>query len=147
MAQEKALSAVQPGDGPHVLLGKFKVKDVEILLHPFPVGRLRNDDDAALDQEAQGRLRRSLAVLLSDVLQHRIREKSIAAFREGPPGHITNKGKNKPFPGVGQGLLNGRLLQSAVMDCTVHCSRLYGPLQRTIQSAAGDCSNLTDRQA
>ena len=27
------------------------------------------------------------------------------------------------------------------MDCTVHCSRLYGPLQRTIQSAAGDCSN------
>ena len=61
--------------------------------------------------------------------------------------HITNKGKNKPFPMVGQGLLNGRLLQSAAMDCTVHCSRLYGPLQRTIQSAAGDCSNPTDRQA
>ena len=61
--------------------------------------------------------------------------------------HITNKGKNKPFPEVGQGLLNGRLLQSAAMDCTVHCSRLYGPLQRTIQSAAGDCSNPTDRQA
>ena len=61
--------------------------------------------------------------------------------------HITNKGKNKPFPMVDQGLLNGRLLQSAAMDCTVHCSRLYGPLQRTIQSAAGDCSNPTDRQA
>ena len=61
--------------------------------------------------------------------------------------HITNKGKNKPFPRVGQGLLNGRLLQSAAMDCTVHCSRLYGPLQRTIQSAAEDCSNPTDRQA
>ena len=45
-----------------------------------------------------------------------------------------------------QGLLNGRLLQSAAMDCTVHCSRLYGPLQRTIQSAAEDCSNPTDRQ-
>ena len=56
--------------------------------------------------------------------------------------HITNKGKNKPFPKVGQGLLNGRLLQSAAMDRTVHCSRLYGPLQRIIQSAAGDCSNL-----
>ena len=40
--------------------------------------------------------------------------------------HITNKGKNKPFPKVGQGLLNGRLLQSAIIDCTVHCSRLYG---------------------
>ena len=61
--------------------------------------------------------------------------------------HITNKGKNKPFPKVGQGLLNGRLLQSAAMDCTVHCSRLYGPLQRIIQSAAGDCSNPTDRRA
>ena len=61
--------------------------------------------------------------------------------------HITNKGKNKPFPMAGQGLLNGRLLQSAAMDCTVHCSRLYGPLQRTIQSAAEDCSNPTDRQA
>ena len=61
--------------------------------------------------------------------------------------HITNKGKNKPFPGVSQVLLNGRLLQSTAMDCTVHCSRLYGPLQRTIQSAAGDCSNPTDRQA
>ena len=61
--------------------------------------------------------------------------------------NITNKGKNKPFPMVGQGLLNGRLLQSAAMDCTVHYSRLYGPLQRTIQSAAGDCSNPTDRQA
>ena len=61
--------------------------------------------------------------------------------------HITNKGKNKPFPKVGQGLLNGRLLQSAAMDCTVHCSRPYGPLQRIIQSAAGDCSNTTDRRA
>ena len=43
--------------------------------------------------------------------------------------HITDKGKNNPFPMAGQGLLNGRLLQSAAMDCTVHCSRLYGPLQ------------------
>ncbi|MCM1705596.1 hypothetical protein [Phocaeicola massiliensis] len=48
---------------------------------------------------------------------------------------------------AGQDLLNGRLLQSAAMDCTVHYSRLYGPLQQTIQSAAGDCSNPTDRQA
>ena len=48
---------------------------------------------------------------------------------------------------AGQGLLNGRLLQSAPMDCTVHYSRLYGPLQQTIQSAAEDYSNLTDRQA
>ncbi len=55
--------------------------------------------------------------------------------------------QNKPFPKVGQGLLNGRLLQSAAVDRTVHCSRPYGPLQRIIQSAAGDCSNPTDRRA
>ena len=55
--------------------------------------------------------------------------------------------QNKPFPKVGQGLLNGRLLQSAIVDRTVHYSRLYGPLQRIIQSAAGDCSNPTDRRA
>ena len=52
-----------------------------------------------------------------------------------------------PFPKVGQGLLNGRLLQSAAVDRTVHYSRLYGPLQRIIQSAAGDCSNPTERRA
>ena len=68
-------------------------------------------------------------------------------YSRGFKYHITNKGKNKPFPGVSQVLLNGRLLQSTAMDCTVHCSRLYGPLQRTIQSAAEDCSNSTDRQA
>jgi len=60
---------------------------------------------------------------------------------------ITNKGKNKLFHRVGQGLLNGRLLQTPAVDYTVHRSRLYGPLQRTIQSAAGDCSNPTNRQA
>ena len=71
----------------------------------------------------------------------------VTYYSWGGKYHITNKGKNKPFPMAGQGLLNGRLLQSAAMDCTVHCSRLYDPLQRTIQSAAGDCSNSTDRQA
>ena len=35
-----------------------------------------------------------------------------------------DKGKNKPFPKVGQGILNGRLLQSAAMDYTVRCRRL-----------------------
>ena len=76
-----------------------------------------------------------------------LKENRVTYYSWGFKCHITNKGKNKPFPKVGQGLLNGRLLQSAAMDCTVHCSRLYGPLQRTIQSAAGDCSNPTDRQA
>ncbi len=48
---------------------------------------------------------------------------------------------------AGQGLLNGRLVQSGPMECTGHYSRVYGPLQQTIQSAAGDGSNPTDRQA
>ncbi|RGF14597.1 hypothetical protein DW175_14085 [Bacteroides sp. AM16-15] len=61
--------------------------------------------------------------------------------------HTTNKGKNKPFPGVGQGFLNGRLLQSAAVDCMIRCSGPYSLLQWTVRSAAGDCSNPTDRQA
>ena len=42
--------------------------------------------------------------------------------------HITNKGKNKPFPKVGQGLLNGRLLQSPTVDRTVCYNGLYSLL-------------------
>ena len=57
-----------------------------------------------------------------------LKENRVTYYSWGFKYHITNKGKNKPFPKVGQGLLNGRLLQSAAMDCTVHCSRLYGPL-------------------
>ena len=56
----------------------------------------------------------------------------VTYYSWGGKYHITNKGKNKPFPKVGQGILNRRLLQSAAMDRTVHCSRLYGPLPKTI---------------
>ena len=86
MAQEKALSPVKPGDGLHIFLGKSKIKDVEILLHPFPAGRLRNGDNSTLNQEPQGCLRRGLAVFLSNALQHGVGEKPIATFRKRPPG-------------------------------------------------------------
>jgi len=43
---------------------------------------------------------------------------------------------------AGQGLLNGRLLQSAAMDCTVCYSGLYGPLQRTIQGLKTGGDNI-----
>ena len=61
--------------------------------------------------------------------------------------HITNKGKNKPFPGVGQGLLNGRLLQSAAMDCTVHCNGLYSPLPKTVVIRRTNRHNRKDENA
>jgi len=46
-----------------------------------------------------------------------------------------------------QGLLNGRLLQSAAMDCTVHCSRLYGPLPETVVIRRTDRHNRKDENA
>ena len=68
--------------------------------------------------------------------------------------HITNKGKDKPFPGVGQGLLNGRLLQSAAMtvqstvaDCTVHCNESYSPLLETVVIRRTGRHNLKDENA
>ena len=99
MAQEKALSPVKPGDSLHILLGKSKIKDVEILHHPFPAGRLRNGDNSTLNQEPQGCLRRGLAVLLADALQYRIREKSIAAFRKRSPGFYSGTVLFHHFPG------------------------------------------------
>ena len=48
----------------------------------------------------------------------------VTYYSWGDKYHITNKGKNKPFPMAGQGLLNGRLLQSAAMDYTVRRRRL-----------------------
>ena len=52
--------------------------------------------------------------------------------------------KSKLFFTVSQGFLNGRLLQSTIIDCTVCFNGLYSLRQRTIQSIAEDCSNSTD---
>lgn len=61
--EEKALAGIQRGDPLHVLFRQFEVEDVDVLLHPFPVGGLRDDDGSPLDQPAKGNLRDGLAIL------------------------------------------------------------------------------------
>ena len=50
--------------------------------------------------------------------------------------------RTKRFRPLDYACLSVELLQSPAADRTVHCSRLYGPLQRIIQSTAADCNNL-----
>lgn len=63
------------------------------------------------------------------------------------PPLTADKGKTKAFHAVSQGLLSGRLVQTPAADCTVHCSRPYSPLQRTVQSIAEVCNSLTYKNA
>ena len=49
MVEEKAFARVERGDGGHVFIRKREVEDVDVLLHPFDVGRFGDDDDATLD--------------------------------------------------------------------------------------------------
>lgn len=50
--------------------------------------------------------------------------------------------RNKHSHPLDYPLLSVEVLQSSAMDCTVYYRRLYGLLRWTVQSAAGDCSNL-----
>ena len=54
VGEEQALAAVQRLNSGHILGGKGKVEQVEVLLHTVLVHRLRDDDHAALQQEAAG---------------------------------------------------------------------------------------------
>lgn len=60
-----------------------EASDVEVLLHPLLVYRLRDQDDVFLQKESQGRLPHGLSVLLPDLLQEGIVEESgpVRTFR------------------------------------------------------------------
>lgn len=48
MVEEEAVGGVELGNRLHVLSIKFKVEDIQILLHSLLVDGLRDDDDVAL---------------------------------------------------------------------------------------------------
>src|SRR4249919_235738 len=50
MIEEQALAGVELADGVHVVAAQFETEDIEVLGDPLRLDRLRNDDDAALDQ-------------------------------------------------------------------------------------------------
>src|SRR6478752_3216172 len=60
------LAAVETGDPRDLVVAEREVEDLEVLLHPLGVHRLREDDVAALDVPAQGHLRGRPALRLGD---------------------------------------------------------------------------------
>ena len=66
MVEEEAVGGVELGNRLHVLSIKLEVEEIKILLHSFLMNSLRDDDDVALQQPAQGYLCGSLAVFLAN---------------------------------------------------------------------------------
>ena len=80
MVEEEAVGGVEIGNRLHVLSIKLEVEEIKILLHSFLVNSLRDDDDVALQQPAQGYLCSCLAVFLANQGECRVGEQSILIF-------------------------------------------------------------------
>ena len=72
MVEEEAVGGVELGNRLHVLSIKLEVEEIKILLHSFLVNNLRDDDDVALQQPAQGYLCSCLAVFLVNLGEGRV---------------------------------------------------------------------------
>lgn len=72
MVEEEAVGGVELGNRLHVLCIKFKVEEIQILLHSFLVNGLRDDDYVVLQQPAQGYLYSSLAIFLANLGEGRV---------------------------------------------------------------------------
>lgn len=70
----------------HFFCGQCEIEEVKVLLHTVLVRRLGDDDDTALHQKAQCGLRGGLAILCTDLCQHRVREHVLAPLGELTPG-------------------------------------------------------------
>lgn len=80
MVEEEAVGGVEIGNRLHVLSIKLEVEEIKILLHSFLVNSLRDDDDVALQQPAQGYLCSCLAVFLVNLGEGRVGEQSVLFF-------------------------------------------------------------------
>ena len=58
MVEEEAMASIKGVDSLHVVSVEFKIKQIQILLHPFLMDGLRDDDHVVLQQPAQRHLRR-----------------------------------------------------------------------------------------
>lgn len=72
MIEEKTVGGVEIGNRLHVLSIKLEVEEIQILLHSFLMNSLRDDDDVALQQPAQGYLCGSLAIFLANLGEGRV---------------------------------------------------------------------------
>ena len=90
MVDDLAVAKVESIDFLHICIGKSEIPNVKILLDALFVNGLRDNDNAPLDVEAKRDLRRSLAILGSNLGEHRVGEDTVAALRERPPGFQDN---------------------------------------------------------
>ena len=58
---------VEGSDAIHLSIGQLEVEDADVLLHTLLVSALRDDDDTTLNQEAQCRLGKRLAIHLANL--------------------------------------------------------------------------------
>lgn len=87
VVEEKAFAGVECGDGCHFSFVEREVEYVDVLLHPFDVGRFGNGNHSALNQPTQSYLCYALAVFVTDFGQYRVGKEVVAAFGEGAPRH------------------------------------------------------------
>ncbi len=85
MVEEQTFACVECGYLCHFFICKFKVEDVEILLHALYVNRLRYYYHATLNQSAQCNLCHALAVTVACLCESFVAEQIVAAFRKRTP--------------------------------------------------------------
>lgn len=85
MVEEKAFAGIERCDSGHIFIGKCEIKNVDVLLHPFDVGGLGDDDDTPLYQPAKRNLSDTFAVFATDFSKHRIGEEVVSSFGERSP--------------------------------------------------------------
>ena len=87
MIKKEAVSHVECGDGSHIFVCQLKIGNVGVLLHPFYVNRLGDDDDAALDSPGQSDLYYAFPIFATDFGKYWIREETVTALGERSPRH------------------------------------------------------------
>ncbi len=85
VVESDAGAGVEGGDAGHLLVGQGEVEDVEVLRHPLGTHGLGDDDDAALQQPAQGDLGDGPAVSIADADQGGGRRRCCCGPRRGAP--------------------------------------------------------------
>ena len=86
MIKELTLVLVKTGHGLHVVIGQFKVEDIDVLGHPLLVNGLWNDRDAPLQEPTQDDPTIGLAVLGCNLGNRFVGEDVVLTFGEWCPG-------------------------------------------------------------
>ena len=98
----------------HLLVGQFKIPDIDILLHPLHMDRLGNDGHAALSIPAKNHLSRALSILSANLSQLRVGEDTVLSLSQRSPGLRNHAVSFHILEGL---LLNKERMQFYLVDC------------------------------